>query len=58
MLRDLMTDVMHNARNLAVLDQFQKVYLFLLMTSFGKEARTVEKFEFCKQPCTCVAHQN
>ena len=26
---------LHDTRNLTVLDQFQKVYLFLLMTSFG-----------------------
>ena len=46
---------LHTAINLTVLDQFQKVYLFLLMTSFwthGKEARwTVEKFEFWKEAC-------
>ena len=30
---------LHDTRNLTVLDQFQKVYLFLLMTSFG----TMEK---------------
>ena len=55
---------LHDTRNLDVLDQFQKVYLFLLMTSFGnmeKDARrTAEKSEFCKQHVLswiCVAHQ-
>ena len=52
MRQDNTRDVMvHKARNLTEVDQFQKVYLSLspddLVLGYAKEARgTVEKFEF------------
>ena len=33
---------LHNSRNLTVLDQFQKVYLFLPMTLFGNMEKRPE----------------
>ena len=56
---------LYDTKNLTVLDQFQKVYLFLQMTSFGNMEKRPEgqlrNLNFASNMCylswICVAHQ-